>query len=139
MMEATRSRLSLTVDALATGAALVSVLLVGLLTVREFHDAPWAVSNASRRPSSIATVPEEAVSVPALILGDAAAIRVGDLAASALSRLTGPVRLVNRIEERGPMGTREVRSYQRADTAFIVVLEPFERGAEPRVAAIYLR
>jgi hypothetical protein len=139
MMEATRSRLSFNVDALATGAALVSVLLVGLLTAREFHDAPWALSNTSRHASSIATVPQEAVSVPALILGDAVAIRVGDRAASALGRLTGPVRFVNRIEERGPIGTREVRSYQRADTAFIVVLEPFERGAEPRVAAIYLR
>ena len=137
MVEVTRSRLGFTADALATGAALVSVLLVGLLTAREVHDAPWA--KASRPSSSIATVPQEAVSVPALILGDTAGIRVGDRAASALGRLTGPVRFISRIEEGGPMGTREVRSYQRADTAFIVVLEPFERGAEPRVAAIYLR
>jgi hypothetical protein len=138
-MEATRSRLGFNVDALATGASLVSVLLVGFLAAREFRDAPGTLSKASRPSSSIATVPPEAVSVPSLVLGDAPAIRVGERAASALEQLTAPVRFVSRIEERGPMGTREVRSYQRADTAFILVLEPFARGAEPRVAAIYLR
>ena len=139
-MDATRSRLSFTVDALATVASLVSLLLVGLLAAREFRVAPQAFSPSTRLASSTAgAVPPEALSVPSLILGDAAAIRVGDRGSDALGRLTGSIRFVSRIEERGPLGTREVRSYQRADSDFILVLEPFERGAEPRVAAIYLR
>jgi len=31
-----------------------------------------------------------------------------------------------------------VRRYQLGATRFIVVMEPFERGGAPRVAAIYL-
>ena len=138
-MEAIRSRLSFNLHALATGAWVASLFLVALLAAREFRVAPWAVSPANRLLSSTtAAVPAEAVSVPALILG-AASIRVGDRVADALGHLTGSVRFLDRVEERGPLGTREVRSYQRADMDFILVLEPFERGGEPRVAAIYLK
>jgi len=49
------------------------------------------------------------------------------------------VTLVNQTLERGPIGTREIRSYQLGGTRFIMVFEPFERQGEPRVAAIYLQ
>jgi hypothetical protein len=40
--------------------------------------------------------------------------------------------------ERGTLGERLTRFYEYAGSKFIVVFEPFERGGEPRVAAIYL-
>jgi len=53
-------------------------------------------------------------------------------------RLTVREIVVGRIG-RGPLGAREIRSYQLAGTKFILVFEPFERRGEPRVAAIYLQ
>jgi hypothetical protein len=66
-------------------------------------------------------------------------IKVGDRAADTLAHLGSAVTLVKKVEERGPIGTLEIRSYQLAGTSFILVFEPFERGGEIRVAAIYLQ
>src|SRR5437762_2129495 len=113
-MEATRSRLSLNIDAFATVASLT---LVALLAAREFRVAPRSSSYTTGLESGIAaSVPAQAVSVPALVLGAASEIRVGDRVADALARLTGSIKLLSRVEERGPLGAREIRSYQMADT-----------------------
>ena len=83
--------------------------------------------------------PADAVSVPTLMAGGAHEIKVGDRAADALTQLGAAVNLVKQTEERGPIGPREIRSYQLAGTRFILVFEPFERRGEMRVAAIYLQ
>jgi hypothetical protein len=41
--------------------------------------------------------------------------------------------------ERAPNGERLTRFYEYAGSRFVLVFEPFQRDAEPRVAAIYLQ
>lgn len=138
-MDATRARLSFEHDRAAgrlrwaAAAALVAfAVLLSLLIVRELRFAP--------RPSGFATessatgVPSEAVSVPALSLAAGAHIRVGEPRVDAIAAL-GSMPLLGRAEERGPLGTREVRAYQ----GVTLVFEPFDRAGAPRVAAIYLQ
>ena len=139
-MDATRTRPSFAGDWLMAGAFLVGTVLVALLIVRELRStsATHAGATSTVSPSS-AAVPAEAVSVPTLMLGEANQLRVGDRAADAIAHLDQKVTLLSKVTERGPLGDREIRSYQLAATRFIVVLEPFERGGEPRVAGIYLQ
>jgi len=139
-MLATRARLSFAGELLTTTVSLGPLLLVGLLAARELRNAPAAFALASTPASSVAaSVPPDAVSVPALVLNEGNAISVGDRLADTLARLHGSVTLLRRIEERGPLGVRDVSAYQHAGTDFILVVEPFERGGEPRVAAIYVK
>ena len=139
-MEATRPRPSLSGDWFIAAALLAATLLVGVLVVRELRGAPRAVAGAPEptTPANVA-VPLDAVSVPTLLLGAGNEIRVGDPRAEALARLDASVTLVSQAEERGPLGMREVRTYQLSGTKFILVFEPFERRGAPRVAAIYLQ
>jgi hypothetical protein len=137
-MDATRTRLSFAGDWLMAVAFLAGTVLVGLLVVREMRNAGNASAAANISPAP-AAIPADAASVPALALGEAAQIRVGDPADDALTRLAPGVTLLSKVDDRGPLGTREVRSYQLAGTKFILVLEPFERGGAMRVAAIYLQ
>jgi hypothetical protein len=39
--------------------------------------------------------------------------------------------------ERGQYGERETRTYNHGGIRFQLVFEPFDQGAEPRLAAIY--
>jgi hypothetical protein len=137
-MDATRTRLSFAGDWLMAAAFLVGTVLVALLIVRELRIAGTAPStpNVSTTPAAI---PVDAASVPALALGEGLQIRVGDAADDALARLGAGVTLLSNVADRGPLGARQVRSYQLAGTKFILVLEPFERGGAIRVAGIYLQ
>ena len=136
-MDATRTRLSFAGDWLMAAAFLAGTILVALLIVRELR----GVAGANTTPSATTTpaIPADAVSVPALALGEAREVRVGDRAVDAIARLEPTVTLLSKNSERGPLGNREVRSYQLSGTRFLLVLEPFERGGEPRVASIYLQ
>jgi hypothetical protein len=139
-MEATRLRSSVSGDWLIAAALLGATLLVAVLVVRELRVAPRAAASASEPVSATSvSVPAVAVSVPTLMLGAGNEIRVGDARGDALARLDAAVTLVEQAEERGPLGAREVRSYQLAGIKFILVFEPFERRGAPRVAAIYLQ
>jgi hypothetical protein len=121
-------------------AFLVGSLLVAVLIVRELRSTPASGPGITPAQSTTsAVVPAEAVSVPTLMLAERQELRVGDRAADAIPRLGQKVTLLSKVTERGPLGDREIRSYQLAATRFIVVLEPFERGGETRVAAIYLQ
>jgi hypothetical protein len=139
VVDAPRTRISFTGEWLTAVALLIGTLLVGLLIVRELRVAPAASDTARDAPPTSAAVPADAVSVPTLMLGGEHEIKVGDRVADALRQLGTPVTLVKQVTERGPIGTREIRSYQLAGTNFILVFEPFERRGEPRVAAIYLQ
>jgi len=139
VINAPRPRFSFTGEWLTAALLLIGTLLVGLLIVRELRVAPAAATQPEPASSSVAAVPADAVSVPTLMVGGAHEIKVGDRAADALTQLVSPVTLVRQTFERGPIGTREIRSYQLAGTQFILVFEPFERKGELRVAAIYLQ
>ena len=139
-MFATGSRLRFSGEWLAAAAFLVATLVVGSLVVRELRVAPQAFSDVGEQSNTTsAAVPPEAVSVPKLMLGEANEIGVGDRVDAAVARLGAGVVLIKTAVERGPLGPREVRSYELSGTRFILVLEPFERGGEPMVAAIYLQ
>jgi hypothetical protein len=136
---APRPRFSFTGEWLTAALLLIGTLLVGLLIVRELRVTPPPVTQVEPAASSAGAVPADAVSVPTLMVGGAHEIKVGDRAAEAIKQLVAPVTLVKQTVERGPIGTREIRSYQLAGTQFILVFEPFERKGELRVAAIYLQ
>ena len=142
VVDAPRRRLSSTGEWLTAIVLLVGTLSVGLLIVRELRVTPAASASASATDpasSSPTAVPADAVSVPTLMVGGDREIKVGDRADDALAQLGASVTLVKQTQERGPIGAREIRSYQLAGTRFILVFEPFERRGEPRVAAIYLQ
>jgi hypothetical protein len=85
-----------------------------------------------------AAVPPRAVSVPVLPFLDGKEIRVGQTAATVAANLGRAAESGRQEVDRGTLGERLTRFYEYAGSKFIVVFEPFERGGEPRVAAIYL-
>lgn len=139
-MDATRARLSFEEHhvsarvewAIATAILAVAVLVAALL-VRELRVAPWALDRTPESPAAT-VMPREAVSVPVLVLAAGREVHVGEARADAVASL-GSLTLLKRTEEPGRLGAREVRSYQ----GVTLVLEPFERAGDPRVAAIYLQ
>jgi hypothetical protein len=143
-MEATRPRVTLSaLIAFATewftaALFLLGTLVIAVLVVRELRVAPRPNTAPAEPTSSVPSVPAEAVSIPALALGQANEIKVGDAMTDAVARLGTSVRLIKQSTERGPLGQREIRTYQLAGTSFILVFEPFERRGALRVAAIYL-
>jgi len=136
-MELTRTRLSFPLEWITAALLLLATIVVGSLIVRELRTTP-AARQSTAAGKATWTVPPDAVSVPALMLGEGNQVTVGDTAASAALKLGGAAILTDTIEE-GPLGRREIRAYDLSGTRFIVVLEPFERKGVSRVAAIYLR
>jgi hypothetical protein len=137
--EATRARLSYAGEWLTAAAFLITTVLVGALIVRELPVAPQGSSTQSEAATSTAVpsaaaVPSDAIPAPALMLSAGGEIRVGQTRAEALATLDASAKLLKQTTERGPLGPREVRSYE----GFTLVFEPFERQGEPRVATIYL-
>jgi len=138
-MDVTRDRLRLEpvhvgerVEWAIAAALVAATVVVGLIVIRELRFAPW--DRGAPAPAVATVVPSEAVSVPMLVLAAGREVHVGELRAAALDSLAS-MRLVKRSEERAPLGTREVRSYQ----GVTLVFEPFERSGDSRVAAIYLQ
>jgi hypothetical protein len=137
--EATRARLSFAGEWLTAAAFLITTVLVGVLIVRQLRVTPQASSIpgegvALTAAASASPVPPDAVSAPSLVLSAGGEIRVGQARPDALATLDASAKLLKETTERGPLGPREVRSYE----GFTLVFEPFERRGEPRVAAIYL-
>jgi hypothetical protein len=124
-------------------AFLAATVAVGSLIVREMRASPTASAAApvisTLVPAPLPpSVPERAVSIPALPLADGGEIKVGETL-SVVSRRLGRAAESGRQEvDRGALGERLTRFYEREGVRFILVFEPFERKGEPRVAAIYL-
>jgi hypothetical protein len=139
-MQATRVRLHVAPAAEWVVAAvfLLATLGVAGLIVRELTATrtPQPLSVVTPASALPAAVPERAVSVPALMLLDGVQIHVGDT----IARLDQVVTVTpsRQAVDRGALGERVTRFYDRQGTRFIVVLEPFERDGALRVAAIYL-
>ena len=117
---------------------LLATLGVAGLIVRELRTvtrAPQPVEVVA--PASVpAVIPERAVSVPAPMLLDGVQVHVGDT----MARVDQTVAVTHSRQavDRGALGERVTRFYDRQGTSFIVVFEPFERDGALRVAAIYL-
>jgi hypothetical protein len=127
-------------------AAIVSLAVLAVLSLiaREFRSGTGLVPVIAREapapvPPTPAGVPSRAVSVPVLLLPEGKQLRVGETV-SAVSVLLGAGKEAGEASvERGPNGDTVTRYYDDAGTRFVLVFEPFERNAEPRVAAIYLQ
>lgn len=142
-MEATRIRIGAIVEWVVAAGFILAALAAGSIVVREFRTVSAVMPVIAREapapvPPTPAGVPARAVSVPVLLLSDGTEVRVGETLSDIATRL-GPTAVAGSSSvERAPNGERLTRFYQYAATRFVLVFEPFERGAEARVAAIYL-
>lgn len=141
-MEATRVRVESVLEWALAAAFTLGALAVGSLVVREFRTVSAVTSVIAREapaPAAPAAVPPRAVSVPVLLLSDGKAVRVGETLSDVAARLGRQAEAGAQAVERAPNGERLTRFYEHAGSRFVLVFEPFERDAEPKVAAIYLQ
>jgi hypothetical protein len=142
-MKATRTRFESFIEWAVAAAFIVALAGVASVVVREFRtmNAVTPVSARETIPPSAppAGIPSRAVSVPILLLSDGKEIRVGDSFRNVAARLGRQAEVGPAMVERAPIGERQTRSYDYAGSQFILVVEPFEAGGTPRVAAIYLQ
>ena len=143
-MATTRVRVESVLEWVLAAAFILVALAVGSLVVREFRTVSAVTSIIAREAPALAAaapaaVPPRAVSVPVLLLPDGNAVRVGETLSDVAARLGRQAEAGAQAVERAPHGERLTRFYEHAGSRFVLVFEPFERGAEPKVAAIYLQ
>ena len=142
-MDATRIRIGAIVEWIVAAGFILVTLAVGSIVVREFRTVSAVMPVIAREapapvPPTPAGVPARAVSVPVLLLSDGKEVRVGETVSDVARRLGAAAVVGPASMERAPNGERVTRFYEYAATRFVLVFEPFERGAEARIAAIYL-
>jgi hypothetical protein len=143
-MEATRVRVESVLEWALAAAFMLVALAVGSLVVREVRTVSAVTSVIAREAPAAASaapaaVPPRAVSVPVLLLPDGNSVRVGETLSDVAARLGRQAEAGAQAVERAPNGERLTRFYEHAGSRFVLVFEPFERDAEPTVAAIYLQ
>lgn len=145
-MEAACVRVESVIEWALAAVCIVAALAVGSLVVREVRTAGAMSTSVIAReapavptPPTPAAVPPRAVSVPVLLLSDGKAVRVGESLSDVATRLGRQAEAGAQSVERAPNGERLTRFYEHAGSRFVLVFEPFERDAEPKVAAIYLQ
>ena len=137
------ARLGAIVEWAVAAGFILAMLAVGALVVGEFRTVSAVMPVIAREapapvPPTPAGVPSRAVSVPVLLLTGGKEVRVGETISTIASRLNAATEWSTPTIERAPNGERTTHFYTYTNTRFVLVFEPFERGAEPRVAAIYL-
>ena len=142
-MEASRSRVESILEWAVAAIFVLGVIAVGTVAIREFRTVSTVAPVLGREivtpvAPAPAAVPPRAVSVPILLLSDGLAVRVGESLSLIMERL-GRAAEAGQAVERAPYGERLTRLYEYAGSRFVLVFEPFQRDAEPRVAAIYLQ
>jgi hypothetical protein len=141
-MDAVRLRLASALEWGVAAAFLAATLAVASVILHEMRGSSVRAASAPAAAAPIAAipvaVPAGAVSVPVLPFRDGKEIRVGDTAAAVAARLGRAAESGREESDQGRLGQRLTRFYEYADFRFIVVYEPFERGGEPRIGAIYL-
>ena len=144
-MEETRQRVTSILEWAVAVAFIAALLAVGSLVVREFRTVSALTSvsasapEAAQAPTAPAGVPPRAVSVPMLLLSDGNEVRVGETMSAIVERLGQHAIVGKQAIERAVHGQRLTRFFDHVGTHFVLVFEPFEADAEPRVAAIYLQ
>jgi hypothetical protein len=136
-----RARFGAAVEWVIAAAFLAATLTVGSLILRELRAEPSPAGQApvvSATPALPPSVPERAVSIQSLPLADGSEVKVGETLSTVSARLGRAAESGRQEIDRGALGERLTRFYEREGVRFILVFEPFERRGEPRVAAIYL-
>lgn len=144
-MQATRMRYESILEWAVAAVCIVAAVGLVSMVVREFQTVSAVMPVIAREapaPASVPTpagVPSRAVSVPVLLLPDGKDVRVGESLTQIAARLGRQAEAGLQSIERGVVGERLTRFYEYGGTKFVLVFEPFERDAEPRVAAIFLQ
>lgn len=143
-MQATRERFASFLEWAVAAGCVAALLGVSSIVMHEVRTVSMLTSvsashAAPDQPSAPAGVPPRAVSVPMLLLPDGTEVRVGETVSAIVERLGQQANVGKQAIERAVHGQRVTRFYDHIGTHFVLVFEPFERGAEPRVAAIYLQ
>jgi hypothetical protein len=141
-MDATRFRLGGIVEWALAAAAIVGAVALASLADREVRTVTAVTPVIAREapPPVIAppaAIPPGAISLPLLVLNDGTTIHVGETASDVAARLGPNAEIAAPSVERAPHGERVTRTYEHGGIRFRLVFEPFDKDAEPRVAAIY--
>jgi hypothetical protein len=141
-MEAARFRVGAVVEWAVAAAAIVAVVALGSFAEREVRTVN-AVTPVSAREAATplsappAAIPPGSVSIPMLVFSDGKKIHVGDTVSDVQQQLGSNAEIAPASTERAPTGERVTATYEHSGIRFRLVLEPFDKGAEPRVAGIY--
>jgi len=144
-MEATPQRFTSILEWAVAVAFIAAILVVGSLVVREFRTGSAlptvsaSVQDAVPAAAAPVGVPPRAISVPMLLLSDGKEVHVGETMSAIVERFGQHAVVGKQTIERGVHGQRVTWFYDHVGTRFVLVFEPFEAHAEPRVAAIYLQ
>lgn len=144
-MEATHQRFTSIIEWAVAVAFIAALLVVGSLVVREVRTVSALTTvrasarETVRAPAAPVGVPPRAISVPMLLLSDGNEVRVGETISAIVERFGQHAIVGKQAVERAAHGQRVTRFYEHVGTSFVLVFEPFEANAEPRVAAIYLQ
>lgn len=144
-MNVMRIRIGAIVEWLAAAACIVAMLSAGSFVSRAFGTvravmpviAREAPAQAAPLMAAPAAIPPGAVSLPLLLLVNGPSLRIGQTFSAVTTRLAQAVEAQPPAVERAPNGERMTRFYEHRGTRFQLVFEPFEKDAEPRLAAIY--
>jgi hypothetical protein len=141
-MEATRFRFGAIVEWAVAAAAMVAVVVLGLFAERQARTVTAVTPVIAREvPAPFiappAAIPPGAVSLPMLVLNDGKDIHIGQTASDVIAQIGSRAEVSEPSIERVPHGQRVTRSYEHGGIRFRLVFEPFDKGAEPRVAGIY--
>ena len=142
-MDATRFRFGAVVEWAVAAGAIVAVVALASFVEREIRrvtaGTPVIARAAAAQPfaASPAAIPAGAVSLPVLLLSDGTEISLGADTVGRCRAPRGRAEAAAPSVERAPHGERVTRTYDRGGIRFRLVFEPFDKGAEPRVTAIY--
>ena len=141
-MDATRFRFGAIVEWAVAAAAIVAMVALGSIAEREVRTVN-AVTPVIAREAAMplmatpAAIPPGSVSIPLLVLHDGKEVHVGDRVSDVRARLGKNAEVAPPATERTPNGERVTVTYEHSGMRFRLVFEPFDKGAEPRVAGIY--
>jgi len=138
---ASRARVSSLLEWIAASAAIIAVIAVGSVLVRDLRTVS-AVTPVIAHEDAVAdppaAVPTRSVSVPVLLLSDGSQLHVGDTVAELTNRLGRDAEAAPRAIDRTSSGDRETRFYAQGGQRFAVVLQALAGDGQVRVSAIYL-
>lgn len=135
-------RLSAIAEWVIAALFLCATIAVAALIVHELRVEPVFSADtvaAPVTPSVPASIPARAVSVPVLALPDGVELSIGQSVSEVAAKLGRSAESGRQERDEGLLGERLTRFYEYKGSRFILVFEPFERRAEARLAAIYLR
>jgi hypothetical protein len=141
-MDAARFRLGAIVEWAVAAAAIVAIVALASFADRQVRSVTAVTPVIAREAPAPAiappaAIPPGAISVPLLLLGDGTKIDLGETASQVSARLRPSAEIAAPAVERAPHGERVTRTYELQGIRFRLVFEAFDKGAEPRVAAIY--